>query len=302
MPKIGHANNMKSSSGHALGWVAVGWAIVGWAGCTSASEPGGSEPGDSEPLSAEAVQIVAVQGGWLVPTQITKADQSQAKLYVAIAKEDVEVGKASVEGATMADLESGKNPFGHPEGYYRIQHHSRLPLAQDQRVRVFVSESRDMQDATMFTLLPDPTATASGGFYSEQGLEYSTNASHQLGVGLGTNEAKKAALLVSIQDKYDHIASVEGLPPVRLHYELDIGILARIGFNANDPLTGTLNRNQPILVADRLRTLLAAEMVEFEDPDFTTCKPCNGTVPGEETPDPTTDENPTDDPSTPVLY
>ena len=252
-----------------------------------------------EQVAEQEVQIVPVKGGWLVPTQITK-EGVQHELYLAIAKEDVRAGKASVVGATVLDPGIGKNPFGHPEGFYRIQHHSRLPLATDSRVRIFVATSRDMQDATMFTVRPDPSATRSGGFLFDN-LESVTNASHQLGVGLGTNAQKKAELLARVQAKYDAIAALEGLPPVKLHYELDIGTLARIGFNANDPLTGTLNKNQPILVADRIRSILAAETVEHQDPDLTTAKPCNGPVPGEPTPDPTTDDNPTEDVSEPVL-
>lgn len=250
-------------------------------------------------VSEQELQVAAVKGGWLVPTEIVRNGAHQ-KLYVSIAKEDVRAGKASVVGATVRDPEPGKNPFGHPEGFYRIQHHSRLPLARDARVRIFVATTRDMSDATMITLRPDTNATRSGAFLFDN-LESATNASHQLGVGLGTNPQKKADLLMRVQAKYDAIAAVEGLPPVKLHYELDIGTLARIGFNANDPLAGTLNRNQPILVADRLRSIISAETVETEDPDLTTAKPCNGPVPGEPTPDPTNDETPTDDVSEPVL-
>jgi hypothetical protein len=258
----------------------------------------GCAAGSDEPLTEHEVGIVTVQGGWLVPTQITR-DGVERKLFVAIAKEDVRVGKASVVGATALDPGVGKNPFGHPEGFYRIQHHSRLPVAIDPRVRVFVSESRDMQGAAMITLLPDAEATQSGGFLFDN-LESATNASHQLGVGLGTNPQKKAELLSRVQSRYDFVAGVEALPQVKLHYELEIGILARIGFNANDPLAGTLNRNQPILVADRIRSIIAAETIDSEDPDLTTAKPCNGPVPGEPTPDPS-DEPPTDDVSNPIL-
>ncbi|MGE0872334.1 MAG: hypothetical protein AB7P03_27505 [Kofleriaceae bacterium] len=270
------------------GCLAASWLAVG---CTSSP---GSEPGDdtdpdvvepgSGPLGSEDVKIVAVKGGWLVPTQ----SASGHKLFVVIAKEDVQVGKASVTGATMANLPEGKNPFGHPEGYYRIQHHSHLPLAHDPRVRIFVSESRDMHDPTMFTLRPDMSTSESGGFMFDN-LESITNASHQLGVGLGTNEQKKADLLSRTQAKYDQIATLEGLPPVKLHYEIQLGILARMGFNANDPLAGGLNKNQPILVADRIRSILAAETIDLDDPDLTTAKPCNGPVPGEPTPDPSCD-------------
>jgi hypothetical protein len=259
---------------------------------------GCAAPGPGDALSEDEVAIVSVQGGWLVPTQITR-DGATQKLFVAIAREDVRAGKASVVGATVLAPAIGKNPFGHPEGFYRIQHHSRLPLAIDPRVRVFVAGSRDMQDATMFTLLPDASATQSGGFLFAN-LESATNASHQLGVGLGTNAQKKAELLSRVQARYELVASVEELPHVKLHYELEIGVLARIGFNANDPLAGTLNRNQPILVADRLRSIIAAETVDGDDPDLTTAKPCNGPVPGEPTPDPT-GEPPTDDVSTPIL-
>lgn len=271
-------------------WLAVGYLAAGCA-TTPSQEPG--------QVTEQEVQIASVKGGWLVPTEITK-DGVQHELFVAIAKEDVRAGKASVVGATVRAPGVGKNPFGHPEGFYRIQHHSRLPLASDSRVRIFVATSRDMQGATMLTLRPDPSATRSGGFLFDN-LESATNASHQLGVGLGTNPQKKAELLTLVQAKYDAIAKLEGLPPVKLHYELDIGALARIGFNANDPLAGTLNKNQPILVADRIRSILAAETVENEDPDLTTAKPCNGPVPGEPTPDPTNDENPTEDVSDPVL-
>ena len=283
------ANQVKKFTARAAFGLAVGCLL---AACTGAPDSEGS-------LTEDQVQIVAVKGGWLVPTEIMK-DGVQQKLFVVIAKEDVRVGKASVVGATVAHPGVDKNPFGHPEGFYRIQFHSRLPLAKDQRVRVFVAPNRDMQDATMFTLLPDPNATRDGVFLFEN-LESVTNASHQLGVGLGTNEQKKAELLTRVQDKYELIASLEGLPPAKVHYELDIGILARMGFNANDPLSGNLNRNQPILMADRIRSILAADTIELDDPDLTTGKPCNGPVPGEPTPDPTVDETPTDDVSNPVL-
>jgi hypothetical protein len=283
----------KSYSAHAVRWIAVGWLFTGCTGSAgSAGDPSGPSGSDPEgvvegdgPLARD-VAIVPVRGGWLVPTQIAK-DGQPTKLYVVLAKEDVQIGKASLQGATLPDLGIGKNPFGHPEGYYRIQYHSKLPLAADQRVRIFVADSRDMKDATMFTVTPDLNATQSGGFFAEQGMEYHTNGSHQLGVGLGTNASKMAEFVATIQSKYDTVASVEGLPQTKLHYELNIAPLARMGFNANEPLAGTINRNQPILVADRLRTILAAEMVEHEDPDYTTAKPCNGPVDGEPTPDPT---------------
>src|SRR5262245_42519334 len=96
----------KCTAQTALG-LAVGWLLVA---CTAAQ-------GSEGPLTQDQVQIVAVRGGWLVPTEITNGGERQ-KLFVAIAKEDVRVGKASVVGATVADPGVGKNPFGHPEGFY----------------------------------------------------------------------------------------------------------------------------------------------------------------------------------------
>ncbi len=244
------------------------------------------------------VEVVDVLGGWLIGTSFVGEGVRGDKLYMMIAKEDVAAGKASLEGATLRDLGLVRNPFAHPEGYYRIQHHSKLALASDFEVRVFVADNQAMENATMITLVPNTETLQSGGFMAPT-LELTSQGSSQLGAGAG-DPAFKQNLAQAVQQKYDAIALAEQLPPAKVFEELYLGpMLFRLGYNQNDLVFGLpvpISENQPILVADRMRTIIASEMVALGNPYFGTFKPCNLGMPGDPVPDPTV---PDDDPSDP---